>query len=282
MECYLEEILSDEGAEGAFADVHFRSTLLGAPDEKTPPSAQHKKHAPPARGGSSITAVGSTRLYTFGGAARTGQCFGVVNVYDLKRQRWALVPTKGPAPSPRSGHTATALPDGRRLVVFGGINMRNQQVFNDVYILDTKTLTWTKPDVRGGTTPAPRNSHTANLYTPSGGGASGARRVCMLVFGGSSPDVGPLNDVFSLDLTDPSSPEWTALQTTAAASTSSGKASGSSTSASSSPSREAPAATSPRRSSGRAVGDASLAQPREMHAAAVINGTLHVFGGARA
>ena len=55
--------------------------------------------------------------------------------------RWQQVATKGEAPWPRYGHTATVVPhaapskDRADVFVFGGTN--GEQLFNDLYKLDS-------------------------------------------------------------------------------------------------------------------------------------------------
>ncbi|MCJ1296791.1 hypothetical protein MMC34_008358, partial [Xylographa carneopallida] len=84
----------------------------------------------------------------------------------------------GHIPSPRAGHTMNVLP-GERLVVFGGGNANGPT--NDLHILDTQAMVWSRPDVYG-TPPSPRAGHTACTVF-------GAE---LLVFGG-----GYLNKVFN-------------------------------------------------------------------------------------
>lgn len=55
---------------------------------------------------------------------------------------------EGEAPSPRSGHTAVALPGERYLVVFGGGIPENNCFFSTVALLDTWTWTWTVPTLQ--------------------------------------------------------------------------------------------------------------------------------------
>ena len=50
---------------------------------------------------------------------------------------WLKVAVRGPAPSPRSGHTATAISD-TKMAVFGGAC--GASFFSDLHILDMRTL----------------------------------------------------------------------------------------------------------------------------------------------
>ena len=62
--------------------------------------------------------------------------------------------------------SATAAPDGKSIVVYGGLNTSSTDTFDsssDVFVLDTCNLEWSKPDV-GGDAPAPRADHGAVTY----------------------------------------------------------------------------------------------------------------------
>ena len=62
--------------------------------------------------------------------------------------------------------SATPAPDGKSIVVYGGLNTSATDHFDsssDVYVLDTCNLEWSKPDV-GGDAPAPRADHGAVTY----------------------------------------------------------------------------------------------------------------------
>ncbi|ETW09193.1 hypothetical protein H310_01619 [Aphanomyces invadans] len=145
---------------------------------------------PAKRGGATLTAVtsaqGKTLLYLIGGANRAAEAFGDVHVLDWETMRWNQAkPLLESAPFiPRSGHTAVAW--GSRIFVFGGANLRIDTVFNDLHVLDTVQMKWLRPIV-GGDVPPPRNSHVA-VATAHG----------MVVIGGSSPQVGAMNDVYLL------------------------------------------------------------------------------------
>lgn len=52
---------------------------------------------------------------------------------------------EGEAPTPRSGHSAVALPGGRFLLVFGGGIPENDTFYSTVAVLDTHSWTWFTP-----------------------------------------------------------------------------------------------------------------------------------------
>lgn len=90
--------------------------------------------------------------------------FNDVHILHLGNLSWYPLRIAGAAPAPRSGHSATVAPDGRRVIIFGGQNARG--ALNDVHLLDLSEprgpLWWQlQPSGRG---PSPRHSHTATLF----------------------------------------------------------------------------------------------------------------------
>ncbi|KAF8058606.1 hypothetical protein FPV67DRAFT_1523012 [Lyophyllum atratum] len=78
---------------------------------------------------------------------------------DLIAKYWTRIPSHGPGPSGRYGHTANMI--GSQFVVFGG--QFNAEFFNDMWSFDIYSL-WTKAvwnpiDPVGGIAPAPRTGH---------------------------------------------------------------------------------------------------------------------------
>lgn len=82
---------------------------------------------------------------------------------------WTLAETSGDAPAPRKNHAAVLL--FSKLYIFGGVG-EDRRRLNDVHVLDTETLTWSRPELTGDS-PDPRDSHTMTLFGPR-----------ILVFGG--------------------------------------------------------------------------------------------------
>ncbi|PLW09315.1 hypothetical protein PCANC_25242 [Puccinia coronata f. sp. avenae] len=97
-------------------------------------------------------------------------------------------------PPPCRAHSATHL-DGR-IFIFGGGDGPNY--FDVLYYLDTISLTWTKPRVKG-VLPSTRRAHATVLYGNQ-----------LIIFGGGNGSRA-LNDVHALDLTDLSNLEWREL-----------------------------------------------------------------------
>ncbi|OWZ09123.1 RNA polymerase Ispecific transcription initiation factor rrn3 [Phytophthora megakarya] len=127
---------------------------------------------PATRGGATLTQVeGTDAVYLIGGANREGTSFGDVHRFDLHERKWTSVqPSRGTLP-PRSGHSAVAI--GEKIYVFGGLNAAESKIYNDTYVFDTRTSSWTK------TTP----EDEAPLP---------------LVYGGSSPEFGAFSDIYIL------------------------------------------------------------------------------------
>ncbi|CAK4081113.1 unnamed protein product [Aphanomyces euteiches] len=154
--------------------------------------ATYDSNLPAKRGGATLTPVtseGKTLLYLIGGANRAAEAFNDVHVFDYDKKRWTQAsPQDNSAFEPRSGHTSIAI--GACIYVFGGANLREGKVYNDLHILNTDTMEWTSP-CADGDIPPPRSSHIA-VALPQG----------MLIFGGSSPLVGGMNDTFLLTSKD--------------------------------------------------------------------------------
>ncbi|KAI8328465.1 hypothetical protein EDC96DRAFT_530529 [Choanephora cucurbitarum] len=88
--------------------------------------------------------------------------FSSVLVYDLQTQTAAAIATLGEIPDPRQSFSTALGLDGRSIVMYGGHTLEDKStsVSNDVYVLDTCTLTWTKKSVKGNT-PGPLYGHGA-------------------------------------------------------------------------------------------------------------------------
>ena len=104
--------------------------------------------------------------------------------YSIKNGEWSYVSCTGDAPSPRDGHSATYVGDGK-FVVFGGqgepiTNNKSsrigeqasktrtllaREVFNDVYEFDCKEHVWSIVHPLGGPPPTSRRQHSANFIS---------------------------------------------------------------------------------------------------------------------
>ncbi|KAG0278756.1 hypothetical protein BGZ95_003251 [Linnemannia exigua] len=142
-----------------------------------------------------VNLVGES-VYVFGGCDPKN-CFNTLYIFDADTMHWSQPKTYGSIPPPCRAHSST-LVDNKRLYVFGGGD--GPQYFNELYMLDTDTLTWTNPQTTGKR-PRRRRAHTTCVYNN-----------CIYVFGGGD-GVQALNDTFQLNLADM---HWTELKTTGA------------------------------------------------------------------
>ena len=155
---------------------------------------------PSGRGGCASATVGDMCLF-IGGTDRSPRAFDEVWVLKMAPEspdgvstsdwRWIRKSTTvrggGTLPA-RTGATATAV--GRKVYVFGGQEPSRGTCFNDVVVLDCDSWEWSRLEI-SGPSPPPRNSHVACVV-------NGGR--LLVVYGGSSPEVGPMSDVYLLDL----------------------------------------------------------------------------------
>lgn len=125
-----------------------------------------------------ITSPVWSELHTFGEAPRrqfhTANCIkGKMMVFgggdgkswlndlyslDLQTFEWVKITARGPAPVGRLQHVTITV--GNSLYVFGGEPGRQRQL-NDLHKLDTLSMEWTQPIVRGLPAPTPRVSTTS-------------------------------------------------------------------------------------------------------------------------
>lgn len=79
------------------------------------------------------------------------RCY-TAQVYSVQVGSWKWTEhtseVEGDAPTPRSGHTAVALPDGRHLALFGGGDADKDLFYSGVSVLDTATWTWSSPRIQ--------------------------------------------------------------------------------------------------------------------------------------
>lgn len=134
--------------------------------------------APTARSGHTLTAIGK-KLYLFGGGVwneRDGWVhkFNDLYILDTETFHWSKAETQGAIDS---STFPISFAIGRFLFVFGGGSKPSHVVTNDLYILDTATLTWNSPDCQGAK-PQPRDMGTASAVGDNvyflGGYAGGA------------------------------------------------------------------------------------------------------------
>ncbi|KAL6630839.1 galactose oxidase [Neocallimastix californiae] len=117
------------------------------------------KNKPKALRGHSMTLV-DEKIFIFGGSD-TETCYNDLYIFDTETYWWTLHKTKGMVPPPRPCRAHSANLIGDYIYVFGGGN--GPTYFNTLYLLNTKTLCWEKPEVHGQI-PSPRRAHTSWVY----------------------------------------------------------------------------------------------------------------------
>jgi len=156
------------------------------------PKTAQRGVPPPSRTNHAAASVGKN-MYIFGGNNNNEegkyQVLDDLNVLDTQTMTWSRPKTTGEAPCARSGHTLTAI--GKKLYLFGGgvWNEREGWVhkFNDLYILDTETLHWTKPTSQG------------KIDTSTFPISFAVGRFLFIFGGGSKPHHSVTNDLYILD-----------------------------------------------------------------------------------
>ncbi|KAI9298051.1 galactose oxidase [Neoconidiobolus thromboides FSU 785] len=97
---------------------------------------------------------------------------------------WRKIPGHGDRPiKPLRAHSTTLV--GDQIYLFGGCNARS--CYNDVYVFDTDTMYWSRPQI-AGTPPSPRRAHSATLVD----------KTKVFVFGGGNGS-NYYNDLHILD-----------------------------------------------------------------------------------
>ena len=156
--------------------------------------AVYSGEVPTPRAGHSAVVIG-TNLVVFGGGDGTNY-LNDLYFLDLETMVWKQGYTSGTTPCARSRHTAT-VSTGQQMVVIGGGD--DSRVYNDVYILDVASMSWTKPQVTGKAAPSPRWGHSAAPL-----GRAGEK---VLIFGGHDGSA-MLNDLW---LFDSAAASWTKI-----------------------------------------------------------------------
>ncbi|EIW73197.1 hypothetical protein TREMEDRAFT_37220 [Tremella mesenterica DSM 1558] len=139
------------------------------------------------------TLVGD-RIWFLGGVDGK-HCWRGVAWFDTETFQWSNVQTKGETMPPLRAHTTTLVGD-TTLYIFGGGD--GPVYSNDVWIFGTATHRFSRPNVvtPKAALPPPRRAHTTVLY-----------RNYLVVFGGGNGQAA-LNDVWALDVSDPSRLSW--------------------------------------------------------------------------
>jgi hypothetical protein len=108
--------------------------------------------------------------------------------------QWNFETLTGPAPAPRSGHSAVYDSANSRMIVFGGALGFPAPCSNDVWVLENANGSGGAPlwaELTPGGTPPPARTGQAAAYDPT--------TNVMVIFGGSDCDGGYLSDVWVLN-----------------------------------------------------------------------------------
>ncbi|KAH7295668.1 hypothetical protein KP509_27G060000 [Ceratopteris richardii] len=163
-------------------DVHVFDTV-----KQTWSKPMVKGTPPSPRDSHSCTTVG-TSLFVFGGTDGKTPLKDLY-VLDTATNVWSKPQIDGEGPAPREGHSAALI--GHILFIFGGCGKTADEseeiYFNDLFMLDTVKLHWTKALTKG-TPPTPRDSHTCSAWNNN-----------LIVLGGEDASDSYLSDVHLLD-----------------------------------------------------------------------------------
>lgn len=93
---------------------------------------------------------------------------------------------------PRSGHSLVSY--GDYVILFGGINYQEEISYNDFYLLDTNTWKWSYIGERGVEISG-RNSFSFFILSQNTPNSNEEVNI-LVIFGGASPELGPLNEMY--------------------------------------------------------------------------------------
>ncbi|CAG8437026.1 6247_t:CDS:1 [Funneliformis caledonium] len=82
-----------------------------------------------------------------------------IYAFDLEKGIWEKNIATGQIPASRGQHSAVVA--NKKIIIYGGSDITNTNLYGDVAVLDTTTWTWTSPVTTN--TPSNRRGHTATL-----------------------------------------------------------------------------------------------------------------------
>ncbi|KAK4735495.1 hypothetical protein R3W88_009756 [Solanum pinnatisectum] len=142
---------------------------------------------PPSKRESHSCSSWNNKIIIIGGEDTSSFYQSDVHILDTDTLTWCKLNTTGQILPPRAGHTAISL--GRNLFVFGGF-ADNQSLFDDVYVLDVASGTWSEVMLTGEG-PSPRFSVAGDCLDPHLGGT-------LVLIGGCNNTLQPLEDMYYL------------------------------------------------------------------------------------
>jgi len=125
---------------------------------------------PPARCAHSCVFYNQT-LYVFGGELATATQFHHYRdfwKFNISKQTWEEIKTKNNGPSPRSGHRCIVW--RHYMILYGGFYeaLKETKWFNDLWVFDFATNTWTEQKYsKLSTIPEPRSAFSFAIHTSS-------------------------------------------------------------------------------------------------------------------
>lgn len=142
---------------------------------------------PPSKRESHSCSSWNNKIIIIGGQDTSSFYQSDVHILDTDTLTWCKLNTTGQILPPRAGHTTISL--GRNLLVFGGF-ADNQSLFDDVYVLDVASGTWSEVMLTGEG-PSPRFSVAGDCLDPHLGGT-------LVLIGGCNNTLQPLEDMYYL------------------------------------------------------------------------------------
>jgi len=150
--CYIDGKVWIWGGSASFPPVKVDHMITLDVESKVWTKITNYKGTPPsARSDHCSTAIGKN-IFIFGGSDSDVIPQGDLHVFNTETLTWSQPRTKGTPPSPRSGHVCASI--GTKIYIFGGAQWSAKanewlSKSNELFILDTKTMEWSKPPVIG-------------------------------------------------------------------------------------------------------------------------------------
>ena len=161
---------------------------------------------PCARSGHTLTQVGNM-FVMFGGLSSELKDRASANndVFTLKQTQaefvWTKEKPRGEVPMPRAHHAACEI-SRDKMVIFGGY-FSSMQRFNDVFILDTISMTWTQPPGHHASNPPDNSESKVGGPDPRGHCTANLIKGKIHIFGGYGGvqyQRKAFNDLYTLDI----------------------------------------------------------------------------------
>ena len=163
--------------------------------------------SPPERIGHAMASIGDSKAVIFGGNNFGGHLCDTW-VFDMKTDRWALVPAKTNVPAMRDSMAMSSLGNGTALL-FGGAATPQSALglYRDSWIFDLATGLWTQINTVAGLSPTARNGHCMSSFGED----------TAILYGGADLENNYLSDTWLFHKADAGGGwTWTLLLTTSA------------------------------------------------------------------